>query len=298
MTEDNVKLPLKQAEVSVQRFQDMAVPHHLGLLQNHRSNIEKSLALGDWQKIKKEELNAMRVIKQIKNLLLEMDTLREKLRDEDKPRFDELIKPGRTKAFDGMNKFAALQLKSPSSTLGSQYDEDQVVDIDNVPALQSTLPQLQADFHLEEHQLAQRQACLDQMQRLQHEIYDLQGVFHTMRELTQEQAVSVQSIADNAEEALENVQVGEGYLRNALTYKKAMYPVVGALLGTCVGGPIGMVAGMKAGGLAAVGCGILGFTGGSVLKSNPNVMHGSIEEQQAQQETDSTETMELAEKSE
>jgi len=171
------------------------------------------------------------------------------------------------------------------------------VDIDNVPALQSTLPQLQADFQLEEHQLAQRQACLDQMQRLQREIYELQGVFHTMRELTQEQAVSVQSIADNAEEALENVQVGETYLRNALTYKKAMYPVVGALLGTCVGGPIGMVAGMKAGGLAAVGCGILGFTGGSVLKSNPNVMHGSIEEQQAQQETDSTETMELAEKS-
>lgn len=104
------KLALKQAELSVQRFQDMAVPHHLGLLQNHRSNIEKSLALGDWQKIKKEELNAMRVIKQIKNLLLEMDALREKLREEDQPRFDELMKPGRAKAFEGMNKFAGKTL--------------------------------------------------------------------------------------------------------------------------------------------------------------------------------------------
>jgi len=191
-----------------------------------------------------------------------------------------------------------MQLKSPSSTLGSDYDEDQAVDIENAPALQHALPQLQANFQLEEHQLAQRQACLDQMERLQREIYDLQGVFHSVREMTQEQAVSVQSIADNAEEALENVQEGERQLRNALTYKKAMYPVLGAVLGTCVGGPIGMVAGMKAGGLAAVGCGILGFTGGSVLKSNPNVMHGNIEEQQAQQEGDSTETMELAEKSE
>lgn len=100
------KLALKQAELSVQRFQDMAVPHHLSLLQNHRSNIEKSLALGDWQKIKKEELNAMRVVKQIKNLLLEMDSLREKLREEDHARFDELMKPGRAKAFEGMNKFA------------------------------------------------------------------------------------------------------------------------------------------------------------------------------------------------
>lgn len=194
-----------------------------------------------------------------------------------------------------------LKLRSPSSTLSSQDDENQenpAVNIDNVPALQHALPPLQTNFQLEEHQLAQREACLEQMEKLQHEIYDLQGMFHGLRELTQEQAVSVQAIADNAEEALENVQEGERQLRNALYYKKAMYPVVGALLGTCVGGPIGMVAGIKAGGLAAVGCGILGFTGGSVLKSNPNVMHGSIEEQQAQQEGDSTETMELAEKSE
>lgn len=185
-----------------------------------------------------------------------------------------------------------------SSQDQDEQQDNRAVNIDNVPALQHALPQLQTNFQLEEHQLAQREACLEQMERLQHEIYDLQGMFHGLRELTQEQAVSVQSIADNAEEALENVQEGERQLRNALYYKKAMYPVVGALLGTCVGGPIGMVAGMKAGGLAAVGCGILGFTGGSVLKSNPNVMHGNIEEQQAQQEEgDSTETLELAEKS-
>lgn len=193
-----------------------------------------------------------------------------------------------------------MQLKSPSAQQDDDQDSHSLVDVDNVPALH-TLPQLQTNFQLEEHQLMQRQSCLEQMEQLQHEIYDLNGMFHGMRELTQEQATSVQSIADNAEEALENVNEGERQLRNALTYKKAMYPLVGALVGTCVGGPIGLVAGIKAGGLAAVGCGILGFTGGSVLKSNPNVMHGSIEEQQAQQQeegNDSTETLELAEKSE
>ncbi|XP_030560893.1 syntaxin-17 [Drosophila novamexicana] len=300
MTEDT-KLALRQAEVSVQRFRDMAVPHQLSLLENHRSNIEKSLALCDWQKIKKEELNALRVIKQMKNLLLEMDALRDKLQPEDQARFDELMKPGKDKAFEGMRRFAELQLKSPSSARASHYDEDQdnpaVVDIEQVPALQHTLPQLQTNFQLEQHQLAQRQACLDQMERLQNEIHDLHGMFHGLRQLTQEQAVSVQSIADNAEEALENVQAGEGHLRNALKYKKAMYPMVGALLGTCVGGPIGLVAGMKAGGLAAVGCGLLGFTGGSVLKSNPNVLQGNIEEQQ-ELAGDSNETLQLAEKSE
>ncbi|BFF98214.1 syntaxin-17 [Drosophila madeirensis] len=299
------KLPLKQAEVSVQRFQDTAVPHHLGLLQNHRSNIEKSLALGDWQKIKREELNAMRVIKQIKNLLLEMDALREKVREEDLERFDELMRPGKEKAFAGMKYFAELQLKSPTSTLGSQYDEQQdnqlqQADIGNLQAHQH-MPQLQVNFQLEEHQLSQRQACLDQMENLQREISDLHGMFHGMRQLTAVQSVAVQNIADNAEEALENVQAGERSLRSALTYKKAMYPVMGALLGTCVGGPIGMVAGLKAGGLAAVGCGILGFTGGSVLKANPNVMHGNIEEQQADTtatDDEAAERLELKEKPE
>lgn len=160
------------------------------------------------------------------------------------------------------------------------------------------MPQLQLNFQLEEHQLAQRQACLDQMENLQQEIYDLHGMFQGMRQLTAEQSVAVEKIADNAEEALENVQQGELNLRRALTYKKAMYPVVGALLGTCVGGPIGLVAGMKAGGLAAVGCGILGFTGGSVLKANPNVMHGNIEEEQVEPDSESTERLELKEKPE
>jgi len=196
-----------------------------------------------------------------------------------------------------------LQLKSPTSTLGSQYDEDldnqqpQEVDMNNLPAHRH-MPQLQLNFQLEEHQLAQRQACLDQMENLQREIYDLHGMFHGMRQLTAEQSVAVEKIADNAEEALENVQQGELNLRRALTYKKAMYPVVGALLGTCVGGPIGLVAGIKAGGLAAVGCGILGFTGGSVLKANPNVMHGNIEEEQAEVDSESTERLELKEKPE
>lgn len=44
--------------------------------------------------------------------------------------------------------------------------------------------------------------------------------------------------------------------------------MAGALIGTCLGGPIGMVAGLKAGGLAAIGCGLLGFTGGSAIKNS------------------------------
>ncbi|XP_030375292.1 syntaxin-17 [Scaptodrosophila lebanonensis] len=289
------KIPLRQAAISVQRFND-AVPHHLSLLKNHRSNIEKSLAMGDWQKIRKEELNAMRVIKQLKNLMIEMDTLRNKV--EDREGFDELMRDGKQKAFEGMKKeFAELQLKLKKVNYDDEENNEPSSDGSNQHCM---LPPLQTNFRLEEHQLAQRQACLNELEHLQTEMQALNGLFHDIQGLVHEQAESVNIVADNAEDALENVQIGESNLRRALTYKKAMYPIVGALLGTCVGGPIGLVAGIKAGGLAAIGCGVLGFTGGSVLKSNPTVTHGNIEEQLVGQEQDSpmSEGLELKEKPE
>ena len=38
----------------------------------------------------------------------------------------------------------------------------------------------------------------------------------------------------------------------------AIYPVAGALLGTCLGGPVGLLAGVKIGGLAAIGGSMFG----------------------------------------
>lgn len=68
----------------------------------------------------------------------------------------------------------------------------------------------------------------------------------------------VDNMEDNIEETQINVNEGARYLRKASAYKVAAYPIAGAMLGTCIGGPIGLIAGLKIGGLAAVGCGILG----------------------------------------
>ncbi len=38
----------------------------------------------------------------------------------------------------------------------------------------------------------------------------------------------------------------------------AMYPVAGAVLGTCLGGPVGLLAGVKLGGIAALGGSVFG----------------------------------------
>ena len=68
----------------------------------------------------------------------------------------------------------------------------------------------------------------------------------------------VDSIEDNVTSTVESVSKGNKHLEKALRYKATMYPLVGAAIGTLIGGPIGLVIGLKAGGCAAIGGGILG----------------------------------------
>lgn len=80
----------------------------MSLLKNHKSNIEKLLALGDYDKIRKEEISATRVIKQLKNLLMEMDVLRRKLSAEDVAKFDKQILVSRQNALTEINSYLGL----------------------------------------------------------------------------------------------------------------------------------------------------------------------------------------------
>ena len=47
---------------------------------------------------------------------------------------------------------------------------------------------------------------------------------------------------------------------------RAGLPLAGAVLGLCVGGPVGILAGAKLGSLAAIGGSILGYTGASIIR--------------------------------
>lgn len=55
-------------------------------------------------------------------------------------------------------------------------------------------------------------------------------------------------------------------MAKAAKFKATLYPLTGALIGTCIGGPVGLFAGLKIGGLAALGGTLLGFAGGNGLK--------------------------------
>lgn len=103
----NQLLPLRLAEVAVQRFNAPAsgVPHHTAQLRAHRQQVERCLAAADWSAIRREQINAARVIKQLKAMLVEMDELRTRIRPADAERYDELVRPGRQLALGEMNAY-------------------------------------------------------------------------------------------------------------------------------------------------------------------------------------------------
>ena len=67
----------------------------------------------------------------------------------------------------------------------------------------------------------------------------------------------VNEITNTSEEIIGDIHHDK---RDGFSTSKA-YPMAGAVLGTCLGGPVGFLAGVKIGGLAAVGGSLFGEIG-------------------------------------
>ncbi|XP_052743073.1 uncharacterized protein LOC112055664 isoform X2 [Bicyclus anynana] len=87
MEEEN-KLPLKRVELSLTKFNEVAIPHHLDLLRQHKANIVKYEESGQYARVRAEQTHARRVAAQLRALLQELGALRRQVRAEDVPRFD------------------------------------------------------------------------------------------------------------------------------------------------------------------------------------------------------------------
>jgi syntaxin 17 len=72
----------------------------------------------------------------------------------------------------------------------------------------------------------------------------------------------VNEITNTSEENVGDIRHDK---RDVFSTSKA-YPMAGAVLGTCLGGPVGFLAGVKIGGLAAVGGSLFGEIGFSLGK--------------------------------
>lgn len=92
--DQNNKVPIKVAEISIKKFNDQIFQKVLQL-RNFRVSASN---LGDLEKIRKEAINSLRIVKQLKQLLIEIDHLKSRTRNEDHEKFDELTKQRKDEA--------------------------------------------------------------------------------------------------------------------------------------------------------------------------------------------------------
>lgn len=251
------KTSFKRFELPVQRFSKTALPLYLDLLKKHEQNIVKFRCSKEWEKVRRETLNAQRTVSQFRAAIREVDDVRHLLTLEEEKEFQRQIKPHQSKALDAIKKFT----DNCSNTTSIEEITPEPVRPESGLRLQ-----YKEEFLLEEIEVEQRKAQLQTYENLQQDISDLQEIFSTFSENVHEQAETVDQIEENVETALENVNEGERFLSRAAKVKATLYPLTGALIGTCIAGPVGLLAGIKIGSLAALGGTVLGFTGGQVVK--------------------------------
>uniref|UniRef100_A0A336KHG6 CSON003117 protein n=1 Tax=Culicoides sonorensis TaxID=179676 RepID=A0A336KHG6_CULSO len=271
-------LSIKHAEIAIETFKNQ-VQKQLKQLKEHKLNIKKFLQKNDYDSIKREEVGAIRSIKNIKNTILDIQQLRSRIKDDDLEQFDQRISSNKDEALREIKSFLDMELRPPPKT----YSHPEVPDLEDEF---EDIPPIQTYFELDEYQLKARASLLHDMENIENELAGLFEVFKQVHHMVHDQAEPVERISNNVTETEISVQEGTAHLRTALKYQKAAYPLVGAVIGTCIAGPLGLIAGMKtgaslmaAGGLASLTGGFLGFSGGKILKKE-TIIEGTIPEPQ------------------
>ncbi|KAM7383525.1 hypothetical protein PAMP_003171 [Pampus punctatissimus] len=242
MAEEGHKLTLRRLEAPIHKFIKVALPTDLERLQKHHNNILKYQHSQQWDRLHQEHINASRTVQQLRANIREMEKLCTRVRPEDAAALETLVKPVKERASAATRDFLHLHSNpvsqpapasppaaKPSSWVSSSYHADD--DMDKEPMsgrqIQGHLPEIPAD-----------QSAAESWDNLEDDLKELSGLVTEF-----------------------------SLLVHAVGYKLAVLPVAGALLGGALGGPLGLLAGFKAAGVAAaLGGGALGFAGGNLVQ--------------------------------
>jgi len=262
------KLPLRRLEFAVRKFTDIAIPLHLDLLNKHRTNIEKFQRLEQWGSVHKEQVNARRTVQQLKTDLVEMDMVERQVADQDLPTFLKQVDPIRSQAIKALEDFLASQdfIRKPMESDTGVVGKEAAVpsEEDQVKSSWETSAQLEEQLPVPD--TASLEAAEKSKAQLRDDLLELNHMIHRFYNLVNEQQEPVDRIEDNLEFARENIHEGTIQLGRAAKLKAALIPLTGAVIGGCVAGPLGLMAGFKLGGLAAaIGGGLIGYQGAKYI---------------------------------
>ncbi|EDV26861.1 uncharacterized protein TRIADDRAFT_54205 [Trichoplax adhaerens] len=264
MAED--KYSLRVIERSLNAFTEVAIPTNLDRLAKQKENIIKFRDIGDWGRLRREQLHVVNTLNQLKATLKELDKTRCQVKDEDLAKFDQRVKVVKEKAFDSIASFEIIQ-----SDIKREIDE---VSEDKTASKRAIHRNTGADDdNGEQIQLSiieeDRKEIKASWEKLEKNLLEVKELSETYVTMLREQGETIESISDNIDCTQSNLQRGNLSLAQAGKYKYALIPVTGAVVGAAVGGPaVAVYSGIKLLGLAAgVAAGLAGYAGGSLIKN-------------------------------
>ncbi|XP_036289104.1 syntaxin-17 [Pipistrellus kuhlii] len=282
MSEDEEKVKLRRLEPAIQKFIKIVIPTDLERLRKHQINIEKYQRCRIWDKLHEEHINAGRTVQQLRSNIREMEKLCLKVRKDDLILLRRMIDPVKEAAAAAAAEFLQLRQESVEELEKQFNDEETLLQ----PSLTRSMT-VGGAFHTTEAEadsqsmtqiyalpeIPRDQNAAESWETLEADLIELSHLVTEFSLLVNSQQEKIDSIEDHVNSAAVNVEEGTRNLGKAAKYKLAMLPVAGALLGGAVGGPIGLLAGFKVAGIAAaLGGGVLGFTGGKLIQRRKQKM--------------------------
>ncbi|XP_047037872.1 uncharacterized protein LOC124643070 isoform X3 [Helicoverpa zea] len=267
--DDEDKLPLKRVEFSLNKFNEVAIPHHLDLLRQHKANIIKYSAAGEWTRARGEQTHARRVAAQLRALLAELDALRRRVRAADLPRFDARTQRSRDTTLRAIVDYletspVSINRASDAQVAASATSTESVGVVAHQPdAAEETQIQLVVDH--DEAALREREELLRGWSELQSELRALHDVWQTAQAAALAQRDHVAAAAGSVDAAADNVSAARAHLAAGERLRAGAWGASGAALGLLAGGPVGLAVGAKAGALAAAAGSLLGYAAARLL---------------------------------
>ncbi|XP_070287174.1 syntaxin-17 isoform X1 [Myotis yumanensis] len=288
MSDDEEKVKLRRLEPAIQKFIKIVIPTDLERLRKHQINIEKYQRCRIWDKLHEEHINAGRTVQQLRSNIREMEKLCLKVRKDDLVLLRRMIDPVKEAAAAGAAEFLQLRQESVEELEKQFHDEETLLQ----PSLTRSMTVGDKEiysgaFHTTEAdadpqsmtqiyalpEIPRDQNAAESWETLEADLIELSQLVTEFSLLVHSQQEKIDSIEDHVNSAAVNVEEGTRNLGKAAKYKLAILPVAGALLGGAVGGPIGLLAGFKVAGIAAaLGGGVLGFTGGKLIQRRKQKM--------------------------
>ncbi|XP_045507726.1 uncharacterized protein LOC123703691 [Colias croceus] len=282
--EEEGKLPLKRVELSLSKFNEVAIPHHLDLLRQHKANILKYEELGEYARVRSEQAHARRVASQLRSLLGELEALRRQVRTSDCTKFDQMTQRSRDLTLKAIMDYLGVIERSCIAIIDTHKTrarplETSPLSINRVPMPEADVSgsvvssesvgvipeqiQLQVDEH--EVSLREREALLAGWSALQGEVRALHDAWQHVQAAALAHRDQINSSAQNVEVAADNVQVARSHLASAEKLRLATLGLGGMAVGALAGGPVGLALGAKAGAAAALAGSALGYMGAALL---------------------------------